>query len=167
MPSWSRSAAIPAARTQVMSGQIDTGWSAAPVMLDEVRKGNVRIVASGADVKQLADWSIRLDRGQRQLGRQQPRASPRGSCAHCGRGSSSSTRAATALFSATPTSGSSTSQDARRAPEYTPLKDVTYTPLNMDGVMQLAVEEKMINEPLTAEQKKKLVDIVYDPAKDR
>jgi NitT/TauT family transport system substrate-binding protein len=157
---------MPASHTQVMSGQIDTGWAAAPVRLDEVRKGNIRIVASGADVKQMADWSIRSTvananwvANNRDVAKRFMRALWKGIKFQYEGGDRAFRRYADKW--------NLDIEDARRSPEYTPLKDVTYTPLNFEPVMQLALEEKMINEPLTAEQKKKLVDIVYDPAKDR
>jgi NitT/TauT family transport system substrate-binding protein len=35
--------------TQVMSGQVDVGWSAPPFGLDQIDKGEIRIIASGND----------------------------------------------------------------------------------------------------------------------
>jgi len=51
---------VPATRTQVMSGQIDAGWSTPPFVLDLVRKGEARIVFRGAEVKELATQTIRV-----------------------------------------------------------------------------------------------------------
>ena len=39
----------PATLTQVMSGQIDVGWSAPPFGLEQLDKGEIRIIASGND----------------------------------------------------------------------------------------------------------------------
>lgn len=39
----------PATLTQVMSGQIDVGWSAAPLGLEQIDKGEIRVIASGND----------------------------------------------------------------------------------------------------------------------
>jgi NitT/TauT family transport system substrate-binding protein len=52
--------AAPASLTQVMSSQIDIGWSAAPFAFDEIDAGKIRIVARGTDVKQLADETVRV-----------------------------------------------------------------------------------------------------------
>lgn len=158
--------AMPASRTQAMSGQVATGWAAAPVMLDEVRNGNIRIIASGADVKQMAEWSIRSTVANADWVAKNRDVATRFMRA-LWKGVKFQYEGGDRAFQRYADKWQLDIQDARRAPEFTPLKDVTYTPLNFEPVMQLALEEKMINEPLTAEQKKKLVDIVYDPAKDR
>lgn len=48
-------------RTQVMSGQIDLGWSVPPFNLDLVRKGEIKIVVRGADDPSLAKQTIRVN----------------------------------------------------------------------------------------------------------
>jgi len=48
-------------RTQVLSGQIDLGWSVPPFNLDLVRKGEIKIVARGGDVASLANQTIRVN----------------------------------------------------------------------------------------------------------
>ena len=50
----------PATLTQVMSGQIDVGWSAPPVGLDQLDKGEIRIIASGNDAAVFKGQTIRL-----------------------------------------------------------------------------------------------------------
>ena len=52
------------------------------------------------------------------------------------------------------------------AMEYNRLEDVVFQPIgNLDLILALAKEYEFIKEPLTAEQKKDLVDIIYDPKK--
>lgn len=46
--------------TQVMSGQIDVGWSALPIGLAEVKSGATRIVAHGNDAPGLATQTVRV-----------------------------------------------------------------------------------------------------------
>jgi NitT/TauT family transport system substrate-binding protein len=46
--------------TQVMSGQLDVGWSAPPVGLAEQRAGKVRIIARGNDAPGLATQTVRV-----------------------------------------------------------------------------------------------------------
>ncbi len=48
-------------RTQVLSGQIDMGWSVPPFNLDLVRKGEIKIVARGSDAPSLAKQTIRVN----------------------------------------------------------------------------------------------------------
>lgn len=52
---------VPDTRTQVMSGQIDAGWSAPPFNLDLVNEGKVRIVARGTDIPQLNEQTVRVN----------------------------------------------------------------------------------------------------------
>ncbi len=47
--------------TQVMSGQIDIGWSVVPIGLREVDAGQIRIVGRGTDVPTLAEQTTRLN----------------------------------------------------------------------------------------------------------
>src|SRR5262245_56273467 len=51
----------PATLTQVMSGQIDIGWSAPPFGLKELAQGKIRILANGNDVPSLRGQSVRVD----------------------------------------------------------------------------------------------------------
>jgi NitT/TauT family transport system substrate-binding protein len=50
----------PATLTQVMSGQIDVGWSAPPFGLEQLDKGEIRIIASGNDAAVFKGQTIRL-----------------------------------------------------------------------------------------------------------
>ncbi|RAI34985.1 ABC transporter substrate-binding protein [Rhodoplanes roseus] len=49
----------PATFTQVMSGQIDVGWSSPPFGFDAMDQGKIRIVAKATDVPEVRDQSIR------------------------------------------------------------------------------------------------------------
>ena len=46
---------------QLMSGQIDVGWAAAPFGLDQVESGKIRIVARGTEVTALRDRTVRVN----------------------------------------------------------------------------------------------------------
>jgi NitT/TauT family transport system substrate-binding protein len=46
--------------TQVMSGQVDVGWSAPPFGLDQLDQGQIRIVASGNDAEVFKGQTVRL-----------------------------------------------------------------------------------------------------------
>lgn len=46
--------------TQVMSGQIDVGWSSPPFGLDAVQTGKIRIVGRGSDLPYFRNQTIRL-----------------------------------------------------------------------------------------------------------
>jgi NitT/TauT family transport system substrate-binding protein len=46
--------------TQVMSGQVDVGWSAPPFGLVQLTKGEIRTIARGSDAVALRDQTVRL-----------------------------------------------------------------------------------------------------------
>jgi NitT/TauT family transport system substrate-binding protein len=46
--------------TQVMTGQIDVGWSAAPIAINALEEGRIRIVARGNDVPAFASQTVRF-----------------------------------------------------------------------------------------------------------
>ena len=50
----------PATLTQVMSGQIDVGWAAPPFALDQLDKGQIRVIATGNDATSFKDQTVRL-----------------------------------------------------------------------------------------------------------
>ena len=49
----------PGTFTQVMTGQIDIGWSAPPFGIKEIKEGKIRIVARGSDVPSLRGQTVR------------------------------------------------------------------------------------------------------------
>ncbi len=49
----------PATFTQVMTGQIDIGWSAPPFGLKEIKEGKIRIIARGSDIPSLKGQTVR------------------------------------------------------------------------------------------------------------
>src|SRR5215471_5465825 len=51
----------PATLTQVMSGQIDVGWSVPPFVLQQLAEGRLRIIARGSDVAAIRDQTIRVN----------------------------------------------------------------------------------------------------------
>lgn len=52
---------IPGTRTQVMSGQIDAGWSVPHFNYDLLNEGKIRIIARGSDVPTLSGQTIRVN----------------------------------------------------------------------------------------------------------
>jgi NitT/TauT family transport system substrate-binding protein len=51
----------PATLTQVMTGQLDVGWAAAPFGLQNVMEGKINVIARTGDVPQLANQTIRVN----------------------------------------------------------------------------------------------------------
>ena len=60
-PKLTSTGGISGTRTQVMSNQIDIGWSVPPFNLNLVKDGSIRIIASGSDVPQLAKQTVRVN----------------------------------------------------------------------------------------------------------
>ena len=52
---------IPSTYTQVMSGQIDIGWSSPPFAIEDIRTGKVNIVARGNDLPEIRDTTLRVN----------------------------------------------------------------------------------------------------------
>jgi NitT/TauT family transport system substrate-binding protein len=50
----------PGTLTQVMSGQIDVGWSVPPFVLKDLAEGRLQIIARGSDVAAIRDQAIRV-----------------------------------------------------------------------------------------------------------
>jgi NitT/TauT family transport system substrate-binding protein len=47
--------------TAVMSGQVDVGWAAPPFGLDQIDKGDIRVIATGNDAKAFNGQTVRLN----------------------------------------------------------------------------------------------------------
>ena len=52
---------VPGTYTQVMTGQIDVGWSVVPLALKDVNEGKARIIARSRDATELANQTIRVN----------------------------------------------------------------------------------------------------------
>ena len=52
---------VPGTTTQVMTGQVDVGWSVVPLGLAEIAKGERRIIARSRDVEELRNQTIRVN----------------------------------------------------------------------------------------------------------
>jgi len=60
-PKFVSTGGIPGTRTQVMSGQIDAGWSVPHFNFDLLNEGKIRIIAHGSDVPSLAEQTVRVN----------------------------------------------------------------------------------------------------------
>jgi NitT/TauT family transport system substrate-binding protein len=153
--------AVAASRTQLMSGQLDTGWAPAPNMLDVARRGEVRIFMTGDAAKGLSDYSIRFNAANSDWLAKNRDVAIRFQRAHW--------KGIRAMYDDEEAQKRYAAKwgldlaDVKETPKFSPLKDNVFAPIgNLDGLIKLAIEGDMIKEPLTAEQKKKLVDVIYD-----
>src|ERR1700688_1489626 len=60
-PELTSTGGIPGTYTQVMSGQIDVGWSGAPYLLDAAEEGKIRIIGNGNDVPSMRAQTVRVN----------------------------------------------------------------------------------------------------------
>ncbi|HEY3305619.1 MAG TPA: ABC transporter substrate-binding protein [Candidatus Binatia bacterium] len=60
--------------TGVMTDQFDAGWSAPPFFLEELSKGNIRILFRGNDVPGLSEITIRVNLARDEFVKKQPNA---------------------------------------------------------------------------------------------
>jgi NitT/TauT family transport system substrate-binding protein len=156
---------ISGTRTQVMSGQVDAGWSVPPFGLDLVQKGEARILFKGDIVKPLADVSIRVNivnsnwlAKNRDTARKFMQGYNRALNWMYGAGKDEATRRFAKMNKLSLASAKTAVAFYKR--EYN-----TLTLKNLDKAIDLALQYKRIKKPLTAAQKAELVQIVFDPNK--
>jgi NitT/TauT family transport system substrate-binding protein len=154
-----------ASRTQVMSGQVASGWSAFPVNYNLVRKGEIRVIGSGAEAKGLQGDTIRVIAANANWVKANPDVARRAMQA-LWEGLKFTYEGGDKAFKNYADKWKLDLDDAKAAPKFTPFDNVTFWPLgNMEDQYKLAQEFKQIDKPLTDAQKKSLVTVVYDPMK--
>jgi NitT/TauT family transport system substrate-binding protein len=67
----------PATLTAVMSGQIDIGWAAPPIAMQEMKDGKVRLLARGSDIPSLRGQTVRATIMNADLLQKRPEAAAR------------------------------------------------------------------------------------------
>jgi len=151
-------------RTQMMSGQIDTAWSAFPAGLNMVKSGEARIIGTGNDAVSLRNVSTRVVvANSNWLAKNRDVAVRTMRAIWKGEEFAMTDPRAPARFAE---KWKLDPEDTKAAWDYNKLADVAYAPIGeLDRIIALAQEYGFIKEPLTAEQKAGLVDIVYDPKK--
>jgi len=152
-------------RTQVMSGQVDTGWGSFPFNYDLVNKGEARVIGTGAEATELESFTIRVQAANVAFLKQRRDVAVRFMRAYHRalewqyKHPEPAIKRWAETFKLDP-------EAAKQVPKFVPYETVTLAPIgNLDGNVKLAVEYKMLAEPLTDAQKRDLVDIVYDPGR--
>jgi NitT/TauT family transport system substrate-binding protein len=147
-----------ASRTQVMSGQVDTGWTAAPTNLNLIREGKARIIGTGKEAGELSQVTIRVVAANSNW-LAKNRATAKKFIAGLGKGREYNyTDAGVAAYAKR---WNIELEDARRAPEFAP-KDTTEinTIFGFEKLVKLAYELKYIKEPLPMDKAKGMLDLV-------
>jgi NitT/TauT family transport system substrate-binding protein len=152
-------------RTQVMSGQIDVGWSAPRANLDLVEKGDIRIIATGNDAPGLSQQTVRVNVASAELLKENRKLVERFMRGYV--------KALDWMYANRDkaieryaTENKVEPKIARIAVEkfYGNKKAFLPAPiLGVDRSMKEAVEAKQLAKPLTEAQLKELIDIVYKP----
>jgi len=143
-------------RTQLMSGQVETGWSVYPLNKNLLREGKIRIIGTGKEATGLNGVTIRVIAANvNWLNKNRDVAK----------------RLMTAFDESLKMTYSSDKrlqtyakrwklnyEDVKSATEDTPLEVATILPVaGLDKINQIALDNKKIRELLTAEQLKELV----------
>lgn len=152
-------------RTQVMSGQVDTGWSTFPVGLDSIRKGESRIIGFGSEAKALEGTTMRVVAANADWVKKN-RAVAERFMRVLWQGQEFNYKGGEKAFERYAKAWNVAIEDAREGPKYVKYQDVTFAPIgNLPLLLKMAKEYGFIKDDMTAEQAKGLVDIVYDPMK--
>jgi NitT/TauT family transport system substrate-binding protein len=154
-----------ASRTQVMSGQVQTGYAVFPINLDILRKGDIRRIGSGDDAAALRDVPARVIAANtnwlaknRDVAARTLRALWKGQEYNFSAGEKAVARFAEHW--------KIDLDGARQVGEYFKLEDVSFTPVgDLDALVRMALEYGFIKEPLTEAQKQGLVSVVYAPGR--
>lgn len=150
-------------RTQVMSGQLDVGWSVPPFNLDLVSDGEIRIIATGSDISELADQTVRVNISNTTFLTERRDVAKRFMRAYMHTVDWMYDNMDDAIENFA--EFNQIDMDiAKNAVEFYPKKSLQSVPVRgLDLTMEQAVEHGALDEPLTEQQVDKLLDYVYDP----
>jgi len=157
---------LPAALTMVMTGQVDVGWSAAPFALDKVRSGELRVLFTGGDIREIVNVTSRVVIASEKFLKERRDLARRFLVAHH--------RAIEWVYKEQPETAAKRFADdnqidievAKAAMKFFSAEKNALAPVRgLETSVAQAAEFKMIDKPLTKDQLAELVDIVYDPAK--
>ena len=144
---------IPATLTQVMSGQLDAGWAAAPLLLDQVKDGKIRPVAAGNDGAGVATQTVRVNITNAQTYNQRREVLRRFQAAY--------KKSIDWMYEGGAESAEAYAKFANVDPALVPELRTKYFPKasvaldrigDIDVIIKDAVEAKRLDKPLTAEQ---------------
>lgn len=154
----------PGTLTQVMSSQIDVGWSVPPFVLQQVADGRARIIARGSDVEAIRNQTIRVNVANANALKQKRDAFVRYiralSRAIDWAYQGDAAIDAYAAYAKVPRALAQRTRDEFYPKESLQLAEVK----GLDLTLKQAMEFKYISSPMTvAEVQGKLIDILYKP----
>jgi NitT/TauT family transport system substrate-binding protein len=150
-------------RTQVMSGQLDVGWSVPPFNLDLVAAGDLKIIAKGSDIPELAEQTVRVNISNTTFLSERRDVAKRFMRAYM--------KTVDWMYDNRDEAIERFAQFneidleiAREAAAFYPKEALLSVPVKgLDKTIQEAIEHDALREPLTQEQVDELLDYVYDP----
>jgi len=151
-----------AVRTQMMSGQLDTAWSGFPTNMDMIRSGEGRIIGRGDDSATLRTGSHRVIVANANWLAKNRDAAMRAMRAYWkGQQYNFSGDAAIKRYAE---HWKLNYEEAKTVHQFYKLSDLSLAPISqLEQSLKFAEEYGFLKEPLSEDQKKGLVDIVYDP----
>ncbi len=159
-PNYVSTGEVPATLTQVMSGQIDAGWSDVPELLDQVAQKKIKIIARGSDAKSLAGQTIRVNIVNAKFLRDRHDDADRYFLAYAATIGYVYKNLDKTLAFYSQFSGVSLDQARLLKAYLTPQAAVLYPVSGFDRSIQDAIEFKFISAPLTPEQQKGIFEIL-------
>jgi NitT/TauT family transport system substrate-binding protein len=158
--------AMAASRTQVMSGQVATGWATFPAAIEQIRNGEIRTIGFGNEIQALEGTTMRVVAANRDWVGKNKSAALRFMQA-LWKGQEFNYKGGEPAFARYAEQWKLDIAVVRDGPKYVKFEDVTFAPIgNYDRLLEMAKEYDFIKEPLTADQRKELVSIIYDPSKN-
>jgi NitT/TauT family transport system substrate-binding protein len=155
----------PGTRVQVMSGQIDAGWSAPPNNLELVTEGKIRILARGSDVKSLNDQTVRVNAANLKFLTEKRDVARRFMKAYADTVDwmYSNPGAATAFFAKF---NQVTPEVAKQSATFYTKQSLALAPVaGLQLSIDQALEYKSLDKPMTLKEAQGAIDIVYQPGK--
>jgi len=157
----------PGTLTQVMSGQIDVGWSVPPLNFDLMDQGKVRIVGRGSDVTSMKDQTVRVFEATADTLKSRRELLVRFFRAYQ-KTLDWAYQDPKALEYFAEDMKVSVDQAKRAREQFYPKAALALAPISgIDLTVKQAIDLKRLQAPLTPQQVKELIDIVFDPAKDK
>ncbi|MDA1323898.1 MAG: ABC transporter substrate-binding protein [Proteobacteria bacterium] len=149
--------------TQVMTGQVDAGFTVFPFRFDKIKQGVIRLALKGSDATALQGVSVRVQVAHAKFLKERRPVAKKFLKVYWElyNWAYANPKQSTALVAKAWKIDPNT---IGVAPDYIAQKYMTPAPVRgIDKLNQLAVKHKFIKKPLSKKQLKELIDIVYDP----
>jgi len=157
----------PGTLTQVMSDQIDVGWAVPPLFFDLIDQDKIRIIGRGSDIPEMRDQTVRVFETNADTLKNRRQVLVRFFRAYQ-KVLDWAYSEPKALEDFAADNKVSIDQARRARDGFYPKAALELAPIsNLDLTIRQAIDLKRISAPLTPEQEKQLIDIVYDPRKDK